>query len=67
MFAVQPIRVYPGVQICQIFYHTLQGEVTEYESGKYQRNQDIQPSLLYRDFDDKDDKQMRLSFDKPRE
>ena len=67
MFAVQPIRVYPGVQICQIFYHTLQGEVTEYESGKYQRNQDIQPSLLYRDFDDTDDKQMRLSFDKPRE
>lgn len=67
MFAVQPIRVYPGVQICQIFYHTLQGEVTEYESGKYQRNQDIQPSLLYRDFDEKDDKQMRLSFDKPRD
>lgn len=65
MFAVQPIRIYPGVPICQIFYHTLQGEVTEYQSGKYQRNQDIQPSLLYRDFENIEDKQMRLKFEKP--
>jgi dCTP deaminase len=65
MFAVQPIRIYPGVPICQIFYHTIIGDVTEYASGKYQRNQDIQPSLLYRDFEDRDDRQMKLSFESP--
>lgn len=49
MFAVQPIRIYPGVSICQIFYHTLQGDYTAYNS-KYQNNQDIQPSLLFQDW-----------------
>lgn len=63
MFAVQPIRIYPGVPICQIFYHTIEGAVSEYPSGgKYQNNQDIQPSLLYREWENKRDLQMRLSF-----
>jgi len=64
MFAVQPIRIYAGVPICQIFYHAITGDVTEYTGGKYQKNQDIQPSLLYRDFEDKDDPQMKLGFGK---
>ncbi len=51
MFAVQPIRIYAGVQICQIFYHAIEGEATEYRSNKYQFNQDIQPSMLWKDFD----------------
>jgi dCTP deaminase len=50
MFCVQPIVIYPGVQICQIFYHTLQGDYAPYTSGKYQGNTGVQPSLLYRDF-----------------
>lgn len=50
IFAVQPIRIYPNVPICQIFYHTIEGDFTEYKSKKYQNNQGIQPSLLYRDF-----------------
>ena len=50
MFAVQPVRIYPGVPICQIFYHQILGEVTEYRSDKYQDNRDIQPSLLYKEF-----------------
>jgi len=62
MFAVQPVRVYPGVPICEIFYHTLAGDVTEYQSDKYQHNQDIQPSLLFREFQQEHDPQMRLSF-----
>ena len=49
MFAVQPVRIYPGVEICQIFYHEITGDIVEYESGKYQNNQDIQPSLFYRE------------------
>jgi len=65
MFAIQPIRVYAGVPICQIFYHDLRGEFTEYDSDKYQHNTDIQPSLLFRELnpDGDDDPQMTLPFD----
>jgi dCTP deaminase len=49
MFAVQPVRIYPGVPICQIIYHQIVGEITEYQSNKYQHNHDIQPSLLYKE------------------
>ncbi|MCB1308701.1 MAG: dCTP deaminase [Leptospiraceae bacterium] len=48
---IQPIRIYPGIQICQIFYHTVEGDIINYKSGKYQNNREIQPSLLYRDFE----------------
>ncbi len=51
MFCVQPIRIYAGVEICQIFYHTIEGEYRDYGNGKYQHNNGIQPSLLYRDFE----------------
>ena len=49
MFAVQPVRIYAGVQICQIIYHQIAGDVTEYQSNKYQHNRDIQPSLFYKE------------------
>ncbi|MCB2155947.1 dCTP deaminase [bacterium] len=48
--ALQPIRIYAGVSICQIFYHQIEGDFETYKSGKYQDNHDIQPSMLYRDF-----------------
>jgi len=48
---VEPIRIYAGVEICQIYYHTLLGEHVAYTSGKYQNNAGIQPSLLYKDFE----------------
>lgn len=50
IFCVQPIRIYPGVEICQIFYHTIEGTYAQYVSNKYQNNVGIQPSLLYKDF-----------------
>ncbi len=53
IFCVQPIIIYPNVEICQIFYHTIEGEYDLYKSGKYQNNKGIQPSLLYKDFDKK--------------
>lgn len=63
MFAVQPIRIYPNIQICQIFFHTLEGEIEEYASSKYQNNMDIQPSLLYREFGrTEDDQQLKFTF-----
>jgi len=48
---VEPIKIYPFIEICQIYYHTLEGEYVEYKSGKYQNNAGIQPSLLYKDFE----------------
>lgn len=50
IFCVQPIRIYTGVEVCQIYYHTLEGEHVDYSSGKYQGNRGIQSSLLYKDF-----------------
>ena len=63
MFAVQPVRVYAGVPICQIFYHELTGDITEYAS-KYQHNNDIQPSLLFEELDPehRNDPQLPLDF-----
>lgn len=48
---VQPIRIYADTEICQIYYHLIQGEYEKYKSGKYQDNKGIQPSLLYKDFE----------------
>ncbi|MFP6659608.1 MAG: dCTP deaminase, partial [Pirellulales bacterium] len=64
MFAVQPVRIYPFVPICQIFYHEITGEISEYMSDKYQNNHDIQPSLLFKELNpsEEDDVQMRLEF-----
>lgn len=50
IFCVQPIRIYAGIQICQIFYHTIEGEYDRYTSGKYQNNRGIQHSMLFKDF-----------------
>lgn len=46
---LHPLRIYPGIEICQIFYHTITGEYEHYVSNKYQNNQGIQPSMLYKD------------------
>ena len=54
IFCIQPIKIYPNVEICQVYYHTLEGSHENYTSGKYQNNQGIQPSLLYKDFENKD-------------
>jgi dCTP deaminase len=64
MFAVQPVRVYAGVPICQIFYHEISGPITEYVSDKYQHNRDIQPSLLFKELnpDAEKDPQLQLNF-----
>jgi dCTP deaminase len=51
IFCVQPIKIYPGVELCQIYYHSLEGEYDQYCSGKYQNNEGVQPSLLYKDFE----------------
>jgi len=51
MFCVQPIRIYAGIEICQIYYHSIEGDYDIYHSNKYQNNKGVQPSLLYKDFE----------------
>lgn len=50
IMCVQPIQIYPDVEICQIFYHTILGDFDRYKSDKYQDNRGVQPSLLYKEF-----------------
>ena len=50
LFCVQPVRIYPDVQIAQIYYHTITEPYERYTKGKYQNNQGIQPSMLYKEF-----------------
>ena len=50
IFCIKPIIIYPNVEIAQLYYHTIDGDYEEYNSGKYQNNTDIQPSMLYKDF-----------------
>lgn len=47
---IQPVRIYPDVQICQIFYHNIEGTFKKYSSVKYQNNRGIVSSQLYKDF-----------------
>ena len=50
IFCIQPIKIYPNVEICQVYYHTIEGGYENYSSDKYQNNRDIQSSLLFKDF-----------------
>ncbi len=63
MFAIQPLRIYPGIQVCQIVYHEVCGEISEYCSDKYQDNHDIQTSLMFRELGGKDSGEQQLELD----
>jgi dCTP deaminase len=49
LFVVRPVIVYAGMQIAQIYYHTIQGQVEEYK-GKYMKNEGVQPSMIWKEF-----------------
>ena len=52
IFCIQPIRIYAGVQICQVYYHTIEGDYDTYSrKGKYQNNAGIQHSMLFKEFE----------------
>ena len=46
---IKPVKIYPAIPICQIYYHTLLGDY-EFYHGKYQNNKGIQGSMMYREF-----------------
>lgn len=47
---VKPVKIYPGMKICQIYYQTVLGESKNYESSKYQNSKSIQASHMYKEF-----------------
>lgn len=48
---VQPVRIYPFVDIGQVYYHTIEGEYEDYSSkGKYQGATGIQTSQIWKEF-----------------
>lgn len=49
LVASQPVKVYPGMKICQIYYQAVAGELTSYQ-GKYASNTGIQASKLHEEF-----------------
>jgi len=51
LFCIHPVVIYPNTEICQIYYHEIKGEYDLYKSGKYNNNEGIQPSLMYKDFE----------------
>ena len=48
--SVQPVRIYAGVEICQISYTTISEDHVPYDSDKYQFQTGPRPSELWRDF-----------------
>lgn len=50
IFCVHPLKIYPNVAVCQIYYHTIEGGHDSYARGKYQNNDGVQASLLYKEF-----------------
>lgn len=46
---VQPVRIYPGMRIGQLYWHKPDGEVLAMYNGKYQGQRDVTPSRLFDD------------------
>jgi dCTP deaminase len=47
---VQPVKIYAGIEICQIFYHTTLGGLTKTYKGKYQGSKLPLPSAIWKEF-----------------
>ena len=50
----QPVKIYAGIDICQIVYHRVDGKVGQPYNGKYQNQQGAETSRLYKDFHNKE-------------
>jgi len=47
---VHPVRIYAGVEICQLAFHTLQGDPIVRYIGKYNSQTKPRPSSIWREF-----------------
>lgn len=49
---IRPVRVYPGVQVCQIYYNDVTDDEIKYaENAKYQNQTEIRTSRLWTELD----------------
>ncbi len=46
---VQPLRIYPHLSICQIYYNCISGKADQCKSRKYQHSIEAEPSKLYQE------------------
>ena len=51
ILVTHPLRIYPFVEICQIFYHSIKGNTSIEYKTKYQGNKGIQASMMFKDFE----------------
>jgi len=52
---IKPLRIYPNIQVGQLFYHTVEGDMRlQYTRGKYGHNTGIQTSRLWQELGRKD-------------
>lgn len=56
---VEPVRVYPHVRFCQISYDTVVGEITKYNSEKYQGQRAPRPSGIWKELARSSDEEIR--------
>lgn len=47
---VHPVKVYAGMPIAQIMFHSVQGEVNMQYKGKYQEASSLEASKMYKEF-----------------
>lgn len=50
IFVVEPIIVYPNMEIAQIYFHTIEGNNDIKYTGKYQDSTEIVPSKLWKEY-----------------
>lgn len=48
---VQSVKIYAGMEICQIYYHTIMGKVDKRYNGKYQESDGVRASQMWKDFE----------------
>ncbi len=49
LFVVQPVKIYPMMEVAQIYFHECSGDKTDTYKGKYQDNTGIQTCQLYKE------------------
>ena len=48
--AIENIRIYPGMRICQIYYHQLSEKPNKVYNGKYQKSTHVGASKMFKEF-----------------
>ena len=53
IMVAEPVTIFPGIRIAQIYYHAVEGEISKTygEKGKYQNSKEVIGSRLYKEFE----------------